>query len=123
EREELAAGGQMGEVGDGDEDAADLGPQYLHLLMRQGEKGLDEPELVHHLEGRGMDGVAAEVTEEVCVLLQHDHVHAGAGEEKAQHHAGGPAAHDAAAVALPLIVHGAHMMDFPASTIRVAPVM
>ena len=73
----------MGEVGDGDEYAADLGPQYLHLLMRQGEKGLDEPELLHHLEGRGMDGVAAEVTQEVRVLLEHEHVHASAGEEEA----------------------------------------
>jgi hypothetical protein len=53
-------------------------------------------ELVHHLEGRGMHGVAAEVAQEVGVLLQHHDRHPGAGQQEAQHHARRPAAGDAA---------------------------
>ena len=43
-----------------------------------------------------MDGVAAEVAEEVGVFFEDDDVDAGAGEEEAEHHAGGAAADDAA---------------------------
>ena len=43
-----------------------------------------------------MDRVAAEVAQEVGVLLQHDDVDAGAREQEAEHHAGRPAAGDAA---------------------------
>ena len=42
-----------------------------------------------------MDGVAAEVAQEVAVLLQHHDLDAGARQQEAQHHAGEPAAHDA----------------------------
>jgi hypothetical protein len=41
-----------------------------------------------------MDGVAAEIAEEVGVLLQHDRVDAGARQQEAGHHSGGPAAND-----------------------------
>src|SRR5437773_2319184 len=54
-------------------------------------------DLVHDLEGGGMDRVAAEVAQEVGVLLQHDHVDAGARQEQAEHHPGRAAAGDAAA--------------------------
>ncbi len=43
-----------------------------------------------------MDRVAAEVAQEVGVLLEHDHASAGAGEQQAEHHAGRAAADDAA---------------------------
>ena len=43
-----------------------------------------------------MDGVAAEVAQEVAVLFQHHHLHAGARQQETQHHARRPAAHDAA---------------------------
>ena len=43
-----------------------------------------------------MDGVAAEVAQEVAVLLQHHGPHPGARQQEAQHHARRPAAHDAA---------------------------
>ena len=43
-----------------------------------------------------MDGVAAEIAQEVGVLLEHDDVDAGTGQQKAEHHARGPAAGDAA---------------------------
>ena len=43
-----------------------------------------------------MDGVAAEVAQEVGVLLEDDNPNAGTGEQQAQHHARRPAAGDAA---------------------------
>lgn len=42
-----------------------------------------------------MDRVAAEVAEEIPVVLQHDHVDAGPGHEQAEHHAGRAATDDA----------------------------
>jgi len=51
-------------------------------------------QLVHHVERRRVDGVAAEVAQEVGVLLQHDDVHARAGEQQAQHHPGRTTAGD-----------------------------
>jgi len=44
-----------------------------------------------------MHGVAAKVAEEISVLLQHHDLDAGASQEIAEHHAGRPAADDAAA--------------------------
>ena len=67
-----------------------------------GSAGYDEPvvkqpKLVHHLERRGMDRVAAKIAQEVGMLLEHRDVDAGAREQKAEHHAGRPAVDDAAA--------------------------
>ena len=42
-----------------------------------------------------MDRVAAEIAQKILMLLQHDHLDAGAREQEAQHHAGRPAAGDA----------------------------
>ena len=42
-----------------------------------------------------MDGLAAEIAQEVGVLFQHDHVDPTAGEHQAQHHPGRSAAGDA----------------------------
>ena len=64
--------------------------------MREGEEFFEEAELVEELEGGGMDGVAAEVAEEVCVLFEDGDVDALAGEEEAEHDAGGASADDAA---------------------------
>ncbi len=47
-------------------------------------------------EGRGMDGIAAEVAQEIAVLLQHHDPDARARQQEAQHHARRAAAHDAA---------------------------
>ena len=82
----------MGEIGDGDALAADIGGQLAHLLMRPLEEFIEQPELGHHLQRRGVDGVAAEVAQEIGVLLEHEHVDARAREQEAEHHAGGAAA-------------------------------
>src|SRR5215475_13798921 len=78
----------MLEVGKDHEIVADKAPQLIGLLMRTLEEFFEQPELVHHLERRGMDGVAAEVAQEIGMLLEHQDVDAGAGEEKAEHHPG-----------------------------------
>ena len=57
-------------------------------------EGVDEVELVEDPQRRGVDGVAAEVAEEVGVLLEHDDVDAGAREQQPEHRAGGSAAGD-----------------------------
>src|SRR5258705_942 len=43
-----------------------------------------------------MDGVAAEIAEEIGVLFQDNHFNAGAGEKKTKHHAGRSTAGDQA---------------------------
>ena len=72
-------------------------PSTLQALMRQLEEAINEAELIHHLERRGMHGVAAKITEEIGVLLQHHDIDAGTSEQIAKHHAGRSAADDAAA--------------------------
>jgi 4'-phosphopantetheinyl transferase EntD len=42
-----------------------------------------------------MDGVAAEIAQEVLMLLQHDHLYARARKQETQHHASRAAAHNA----------------------------
>jgi hypothetical protein len=96
EGDEAAARGKMGEVGEDDHLVADDAADLAHLLVRQLEKRVEESELVHHFERGGMDGVAAEVAQEIGVLLQHQDVDAGAGEQEAEHHAGRAAPGDGA---------------------------
>ena len=76
---------------------AERAAERVRLLVRQLEEFVEQAELVHHLERRGMDRVAAKVAQEVGVLLQHHDVDAGARQQEAEHHAGRPAADDAAA--------------------------
>ena len=96
EGDEVAARRQMREVGKHHAVLADLAGELAQLLMRPFEELIEQAELVHDLERRGMDRVAAEVAQEIGVLLEHHHLHAGAGEQIAQHHAGGPSSGDAA---------------------------
>ena len=77
--------------------ALDLSQAMLDaVVMRQLEEFVEQAEFVHHVQGRGMDRVAAEVAQEVTVLFQHHDLDPRARQQEAQHHAGGPAAHDAA---------------------------
>ncbi len=75
---------------------AELGAEARHFLVRQLQEFIEQAKLVHDVQRRGMDGVAAEVAQEVGVLLQHDGPDAGARQQEAQHHAGRAATHDAA---------------------------
>ena len=78
-------------------DVADARRELARLLVRPREELVEQAELVHDLQRRGVDGVAAEVAQEVGVLLEHDDVDAGAREQEAEHHPGRTAAGDAAA--------------------------
>ena len=45
---------------------ADLAGERAHLAVRPGEERIEQAEFVHHLHGRRMHGVAAEVAQEVA---------------------------------------------------------
>src|SRR2546421_8994234 len=86
----------MREVGQLNLGIPDEPPQRLNLLMRQFQERIEQAELVHDLQGRGMDRVAAEITEEISVPLDHDGSDAGARQQKPEHDSSRPAAGDAA---------------------------
>ena len=65
--------------------------------MRLAQELFEQPEFVHQLQGRGMNGVAPKVAQKILVLLQNDHFHAGTCEQKAEHHSRGSAASNATA--------------------------
>ena len=88
---------QMREIRERELGVAEPGLEYRHLLMRKLEESLQQAELVHELKGRGMNGVAAEIAQEIRVLLQHDDVDPRPRQQQAEHHPGGPAADNAAA--------------------------
>ncbi len=96
QRDELAARRQVGEIRDPDRRVADHAAEALHPPVRQLQELLQQAKLVDDFERGRMDGVAAEVAQEVGVLLQHHDVDAGARQQQPQHHAGGTAAGDAA---------------------------
>jgi len=86
----------MGEVGEHHALLAELAREARYLLVRQLQELVEQAELIHDVQRRGMDGVAAEIAQEVAVLLEDDGLDAGARQQKAQHHARRAAAHDAA---------------------------
>ena len=96
ERDEFGVGGQVGEVGEGGGAVADGDGGAVNPGVADGEEFVEEAKLVHELERGGMDGVAAEVAEEVGVLFKDGDVDGTAGEEIAEHDAGGASADDAA---------------------------
>jgi hypothetical protein len=71
--------------------------QLKHLLVRQLQEFVEKPQFLHDVERRGMDRVAAEVAQEIGVLLQHHDVDAGARQQEAEHHSRRTAARHAAA--------------------------
>ena len=96
QRDEFAARRQVAEVGKRNGGVADLSAQPGDARVRQLEEFVQQAELMHELQRRGMNGVAAKIAQEVGVLLQHHHRHAGARQQKAEHHAGRSPAGNAA---------------------------
>jgi hypothetical protein len=96
EGDELAVGGEVGEIGDGDDLLAKVGLDFADFLVGLAEEVIEEAELVHELEGGGVDGIAAEIAEEVLVLFEDEDIDSGAGEEEGEEHASRAAASDAA---------------------------
>ncbi len=106
EGDELAAGRQPGEIGEPDAFAADLALGVLHLLMGESQKGIEQPELGQDIHRRGVNGIAAEVAQEIGMLLQHHHVDTGAREQIAGDQSGGSSAGDHARGCLGQHCHG-----------------
>jgi len=96
EANEFAVHGEMGKIADGDGKIVDGGGDLQKLLMRDAQEIVEEVELVHELKGGRVNGVATEIAEEVGVFFEDEDFDAGAGEEEAEHHAGGAASCDAA---------------------------
>ena len=96
QRDEFAVRRQMAEIDHLNVFGADLRGQRFDLLMRQLQEFIDQAKFDHQFERRGMNRVAAEIAEEIGVLLQHDHVDASTSQQEPQHHSGGAAAGDAA---------------------------
>nr|WP_029921535.1 hypothetical protein [Nevskia soli] len=87
----------MGKVDDIEQGVADLHAELPRFLVRELEESFQQAQLVHQFQGGRVDGVAAEIAQEVLVFLQHQYRYAGPGQQKAQHQAGGTAAAGAAA--------------------------
>lgn len=96
QRDELALRRQRAEVGERELDAHEVADQHRRLLVRAAEEFVEQAEFVDDLERGGVDRVAAELAEEVGVLLEDDHIDAGAGEQPAEHHPRRPATGGAA---------------------------
>ena len=62
ERDKFAPGEQMRTVGEGHKIITDDAAELLQLLMRARKKIIEQAELVHHLQGRRVDRVTAEIT-------------------------------------------------------------
>ena len=105
EDQEPAARRQVTEVGERHGDLADLDGQLADLLMRKLQEVVEQPQLMHDVERRGVDRVAPEVPEEIGVLLEHEDGDAGARQQQAEHHAGRSAAGDAALHGACALVH------------------
>jgi hypothetical protein len=65
-------------------------------LVRAREQLLEQAELTHDVEGRWVNGVAAKVAQEVCVLFEHDDIDSAPGQQQTEHHACRSTACDAA---------------------------
>jgi hypothetical protein len=69
-RDEFGARRQVGEIGDRHRHAADIAGKNTGFLMRAFQELFQEAEFVHHFESGGVDGVAAEIAQEVGVLFE-----------------------------------------------------
>ena len=83
------------EVRNSDGFIAELAVHLLQLLMWDLQETVDQPQLVHYLQGRGVNRVAAKIPEEIGVLFQHYRLDTGAAQQVTQHHARRPAADNA----------------------------
>jgi hypothetical protein len=86
----------MREIGERDRSGSDLTLDFPNFLMRECQKALEQAELCHHLECRGMNGVAAKVAQKIAMLLQHKGIYAGTREQQPEHDARRTATSDAA---------------------------
>src|SRR5580692_9044013 len=87
----------MREVGYLDKLVSDLRPERADFLVRALQKLVEQPQLVHDLEGRGVDRIPPEIAQEVGMLFENQNRDPGSGKKEAEHHTRRSAACDAAA--------------------------
>ncbi len=105
---------QGGQVTDGEEPAircdGELHP--VDTTLRQRVEPLGQAEIVDQVHRRRVDGVPAEVAEEVVVLFQDGDVDAAACQQQTEDHARRPAADDATGGLLHEVASGQRSADF-----------
>src|ERR1700730_17772119 len=97
QRDELAAGRQVGEIRESISPTAEICADAASFLVRQLEEHVEQTELAHHVDGRGMDGAAPERAQAVAMVLESDDVDTGAREQQAEHDPARSASYDTAA--------------------------
>jgi len=80
------------------------------FVMRLAKQVFEQAQLVHDLQRRRMNGVAAKIAKKIFVLLKDGHFHAGARQKKSQHHAGRSAPGNATGSAF---AHGSWILFYP----------
>src|SRR5690349_23011695 len=86
----------MREICDTKGDTTHNACKLRQLLMRPLEKFFQKPELAHDFQRGRMNGVAAEVAQEILVFLKHANLNARACQKQSKHHSGRSAAGNAA---------------------------
>jgi hypothetical protein len=86
----------MREVRDRQLGIANLRVEMARFVVRPLQERIEKSEFVHHFERRGVDGVAAEVPQEISMLFEDHDLYPRTGEKEAEHHAGRPSADDTA---------------------------
>jgi hypothetical protein len=81
-RNEAAMRWEMGEIRDFNKSISDLRAERWYFLMGSLQKFLQEAELMHDLQRRGVNGVPAKIAQEICVLLENQNGNSGSGQEE-----------------------------------------
>ena len=79
-RDKFAARGKFTEITDWYSLTINDGPQFSQFLVRLFQKLIKQPEFVHQLERGRMNSVASEISIEIGVLFQDDHLYARSRE-------------------------------------------
>src|SRR5258708_20571774 len=76
----------MREVANLDRFASHFAGEFPHLLMRALQELLENAKFIHQLQSGWMNRIAAEITQKIAVLFEHDHINTRARQQKAEHH-------------------------------------
>ena len=95
--DEFAVPGHVREIADDKSHAANFGGQFAKLVMGNFQEFIEQAKLVHQLESGRMYRVTSEIAQEVCVFFEDQNFYAGSRKQVGEYHAGGSAAHYAAA--------------------------
>jgi hypothetical protein len=105
--EKTAVSREMGEIRNRDRILSHLTGKLSYFLMRAFQELVQNTEFMHNLECGGMDRIPAKITQEIGVLLEHEHIDAHTRKKKTRHHAGRATSSNAAAS----VDHVVHVTD------------